>query len=82
MFDSDREAFESLLSQVTTEIPSQIRRDFQSAEADLGFSVSDVELPEKKQPFLQAAIHARASHLLTGDKQHVSQYFGRPLAAS
>jgi len=51
MFDFDREAFESLLSQVTTEIPSQIRRDFQSAEADLGFSVSDVEVPEKEPAF-------------------------------
>lgn len=34
-------------------------------------------LPEKDRPILQAAVHARATHLLTGDKQHFGQYFGR-----
>lgn len=40
---------------------------------------ADVGLPEKDQPILQAAIHARATHLLTGDKQHFGKYFGREL---
>ncbi len=40
---------------------------------------ADVWLPEKDQPILQAAIHARATHLLTGDKQHFGSYFGRKL---
>jgi uncharacterized protein len=35
-----------------------------------------VNLPEKDRPILQAALYARATHLLTGDKQ----YFGRRLA--
>jgi predicted nucleic acid-binding protein len=34
-------------------------------------------LPAKDQPILQAALDARATHLLTGDKQHFGQYFGR-----
>jgi predicted nucleic acid-binding protein len=38
-----------------------------------------VILPEKDRPILQAALHARATHLLTGDKQHFGQYFGRRL---
>jgi predicted nucleic acid-binding protein len=39
----------------------------------------EVSLPEKDRPILQAALHARATHLLTGDKQHFGQYFGRSL---
>ena len=35
-----------------------------------------VELSEKDQPILQAALHARATHLLTGDKQHFGALFG------
>lgn len=35
-----------------------------------------VTLPEKDQPILQAALWARATHLLTGDKQHFGKYFG------
>ena len=34
-------------------------------------------LPEKDRPILQAAIQARATHLLTGDKRHFGMYFGR-----
>jgi len=34
-------------------------------------------LPEKDRPILQAALHARATHLLTGDRQHFGKYFGR-----
>lgn len=36
----------------------------------------DIQLAEKDQPILQAALHARATHLLTGDKQHFGPYFG------
>ncbi len=38
-----------------------------------------VELPEDDQPILQAALHARATHLLTGDKKHFGRLFGRRL---
>ena len=38
-----------------------------------------VRLPEKDQPILQAALQARATHLLTGDKGHFGAYFGRRL---
>ena len=34
-------------------------------------------LPEKDRPILQAAIQARATHLLTGDKHHFGKYFGQ-----
>lgn len=36
-----------------------------------------VSLPEKDQPILAAAIHSRATHLLTGDRQHFGKYFGK-----
>jgi predicted nucleic acid-binding protein len=36
-----------------------------------------IVLPEKDRPILQAAIQARATHLLTGDKRHVGRYFGK-----
>ncbi len=36
-----------------------------------------VRLPEKDQPILQAAIHARATHLLTGDQSHFGEHYGR-----
>ena len=38
-----------------------------------------VQLPEKDQPILQAALQAQATHLLTGDKEHFGPYFGRNL---
>jgi predicted nucleic acid-binding protein len=37
----------------------------------------DATLPAKDQPILQAALYARATHLLTGDKQHFGKYIGR-----
>ncbi len=36
-----------------------------------------ITLPKKDQPILQAAIQARATHLLTGDKRHFGRYFGK-----
>ena len=39
-----------------------------------------VRLPEKEQPILQAALQARAPHLLTGDKEHFGPHFGRRLS--
>ncbi len=36
-----------------------------------------VKLAAKDQPILQAALQARATHLLTGDKKHFGSYFGR-----
>jgi uncharacterized protein len=36
-----------------------------------------VNLPEKDQPILAAAIHARATHLLTGDRRHFGTWFGK-----
>ena len=39
-----------------------------------------VDLPEKDVPILLAAIHARATHLITGDKRHFGRYFGRRIA--
>lgn len=36
-----------------------------------------VKLPGKDQPILQAALQARATHLLTGDKEHFGPHFGR-----
>jgi predicted nucleic acid-binding protein len=36
-----------------------------------------VALPVKDQPILRAAIHAKCSHLLTGDHRHFGALFGR-----
>jgi predicted nucleic acid-binding protein len=36
-----------------------------------------VDLPEKDRPILLSALEARATHLLTGDKEHFGKYFGR-----
>ena len=40
----------------------------------------DVELVEKDQPILLAAIHARASHLLTGDFNHFGHLYGKRIS--
>jgi predicted nucleic acid-binding protein len=44
-------------------------------QGDLPLGVS---LPEKDRPILLAAIRARATHLLTGDKQHFARLYGKP----
>ena len=40
----------------------------------------DVDLVDKDRPILIAAIQARATHLLTGDKDHFGKLFGRTVA--
>lgn len=42
-----------------------------------GHPPSGVSLPEKDLPILLAAIAARATHLLTGDRAHFGRYYGR-----
>lgn len=37
-------------------------------------------LPVKDRPVLRAAIAARATHLLTGDKAHFGRYYGKTIA--
>ena len=39
-----------------------------------------VDLPEKDRPILLAAVEARATRLLTGDKEHFGAYFGKVIA--
>jgi hypothetical protein len=39
-----------------------------------------VQLPDKDRPILLAAIQARVSHLLTGDKQHFGPLYGLEVA--
>ena len=38
-----------------------------------------IDLPAKDAPILLAAIQAKATHLLTGDKRHFGRYFGRTI---
>ena len=40
----------------------------------------DVQLPEKDWPILAAAIHAGATHLLTGDIRDFGPLFGRTVS--
>jgi uncharacterized protein len=35
-----------------------------------------IKLPEKDLPILLAAISARATHLITGDRRHFARYYG------
>jgi uncharacterized protein len=44
---------------------------------DVAHLPAGVDLPEGDRPILQAALHARATHLLTGDKKHFGRLFGR-----
>lgn len=46
------------------------------AEASPGARI-ELKLDQKDVPILLAAIHAGATHLLTGDKRHFGSYFGR-----
>jgi predicted nucleic acid-binding protein len=38
-----------------------------------------INLPEKDQPVLMAAISAKANYLLTGDIKHFGKYFGQTI---
>jgi predicted nucleic acid-binding protein len=38
-----------------------------------------VNLPDKDRPILLAAINAQASHLLTGDRQHFGNLYGKSI---
>jgi len=45
------------------------------------FALPDgIDLVEKDRPILLAAIVARATHVLTGDKDHFGKYFGQTVA--
>lgn len=50
--------------------------DEPAAEAALPDAMA---LPEKDIPIFLAAIQARATHLLTGDKTHFGQYYGQTI---
>ena len=39
-----------------------------------------IQLPEKDRPILLAAIHARCTHLLTGDARHFGLWFGQSIS--
>ncbi|MGE0031488.1 MAG: putative toxin-antitoxin system toxin component, PIN family [Steroidobacteraceae bacterium] len=39
-----------------------------------------ISLPEKDQPIYVAALACRATHLLTGDRQHFGRHMNRPQA--
>ncbi len=47
------------------------------AETTVAKIPADIPLPEKDWPILAAAMSAKATHLLTGDKMHFGKYFGR-----
>jgi predicted nucleic acid-binding protein len=68
------------------EEPAQGRLERLASQVELVPEASDrplpkeIELPEKDQPILQAAIAAAATHLLAGDVTHFGRYFGRTVA--
>lgn len=49
------------------------------AEAGAPSLPQDVDLPEKDRPILGAALHANATHLVTGDLTHFGPYFGKEI---
>jgi bifunctional DNA-binding transcriptional regulator/antitoxin component of YhaV-PrlF toxin-antitoxin module len=73
----------------TVVIPIAIRRSYGFEEGSLvtmeAQSVLEadpsiecpIDLPEKDQPVLVAAISAKADYLLTGDIEHFGKYFGQ-----
>jgi uncharacterized protein len=46
----------------------------------LGPLPDGIDLPEKDRPILLSAIDARATHLITGDKDDFGQFFGRTIS--
>jgi predicted nucleic acid-binding protein len=48
-------------------------------EMERGPVQEDDQLPEKDRPILRAALHARATHLVTGDVTHFGRFFGELL---
>jgi hypothetical protein len=40
----------------------------------------NVTLAEKDKPILLGAVHSRATHLLSGDKQHFGHLFGQEVS--
>lgn len=41
---------------------------------------TDVSLPDKDWPILWSAVDSGCTHLITGDRAHFGQYFGRDIA--
>lgn len=41
--------------------------------------VCPIDLPEKDQPVLMAAISVKANYLITGDAEHFGKYFGQTI---
>jgi predicted nucleic acid-binding protein len=69
------------------ERPGQMERlDHLLADVEIIHEWSDVSIPndvvlrEKDRPILQAAIAARATYLVTGDRQDFGRYFGQNVA--
>ena len=48
-------------------------------EVDARALATEPRLPEKDQPILRAAVHAGATHLITGDITHFGQFLGQRL---
>ena len=46
----------------------------------LGPLPDGIDLPEKDRPILLSTIDARATHLITGDKDDFGQFFGRKIS--
>lgn len=47
-----------------------------------GILPADIGLPSKDRPIFLAAIHARATHLLTGDARHFGPLYGRMVSGT
>ncbi len=58
---------------------TQLCRTVESAEAASLELPAGIKLREKDVPILLAAIAARATHLLTGDRHDFGSYFGRTI---
>jgi predicted nucleic acid-binding protein len=58
---------------------TELSASLQLFEAGQMSSAPGIFLPEKDLPIFQAAIEARASHLLTGDVRHFKAFFGKKI---
>ena len=56
------------------------KMDVVAMEPAIPADLPEVNLPEKDQPILAAAIQAEATHLLTGDFRHFGPFYGQTIA--
>jgi uncharacterized protein len=77
------EARRNLMEDRPDKLPDlkNLLNDVETVTEPAGLRLTEVALlPPKDRPILLAAVHARATHLLTGDRRHFGECFGKTVA--